>query len=105
MLDLLGKPPIKRSKPNYSYSIVSVALVLFLLGFFGLILLQTQSLIAVLKERINILVEIKPGLDSLSISTLVNDIKSAAYTKPTSVKFISKEEAMRSLQGDFGDEF
>ena len=47
MSDLLGKAPTKRSKPNYSYSIVSVALVLFLLGFFGMILLQTQKLIDV----------------------------------------------------------
>ena len=40
-----SKAPTKRSKPNYWYSIVSVAMVLFLLGFFGLLLLQTKRVV------------------------------------------------------------
>jgi cell division transport system permease protein len=49
-------PP--RSRPRYGRSIVSVALVLFLLGFFGLVILQAQRLIALLKEEINLIVEV-----------------------------------------------
>ena len=105
MSDLLGKAPTKRSKPNYLYSIVSMALVLFLLGFFGLVVLQTQKLVKVLKERVNILVEIEPETDSLSLAILLSELKSANYTKTTSVQFISKEEAIQSLQKDFGSDF
>lgn len=105
MSDLLGKPPSKRAKPNYFYSIVSMALVLFLLGFFGLVLLQTQQLIDVFKERVNVLVEIEPGTDSLSIVTLLNDLKMVEYTKKESISYTSKEEAIKSLQKDFGEEF
>ncbi len=105
MSDLLGKPPTKRSKPNYLYSIVSMALVLFLLGFFGLVVLQTQKLVIVLKERVNVLVEIEPEADSLSIAILLSELKSADYTKTASVQFISKEAAIQSLQKDFGPDF
>jgi len=105
MSDLLGKPPTKRAKPNYFYSIVSMALVLFLLGFFGLVLLQTQQLIEVFKERVNVLVEIEPGTDSLAISTLLNDLRMVEYAKASSIDYISKEEAIKSLQEDFGEEF
>ncbi len=105
MSDLLGKPPSKRAKPNYFYSIVSMALVLFLLGFFGLVLLQTQQLIDVFKERVNVLVEIEPGTDSLSINTLLNDLKMVEYTKKESITYTSKEDAIKSLQKDFGEEF
>lgn len=105
MSDLLGKSSAKRAKPNYAYSIVSVALVLFLLGFFGLILLQTQKLIDIFKERVTVLVEIAPGADSLAMETLMSDLKAMDYTKKGSIQYISKEEAIQSLQKDFGEEF
>ena len=105
MSDLLGKSPTKRAKPNYAYSIVSMALVLFLLGFFGLILLQTQRLIDIFKERVTVLIEIEPGADSLATATLMNDLHTIEYTKKESIKYISKEEAIQSLQKDFGEEF
>jgi len=91
MSDLLGKSPTKRAKPNYSYSIVSVALVLFLLGFFGLILLQTQRLIDIFKERVTVLIEIEPGADSLSVMTLKQDLEAMDYTKKESIRYISKD--------------
>lgn len=105
MSDLLGKSPTKRAKPNYAYSIVSVALVLFLLGFFGLILLQTQKLIDIFKERVAVLIEIAPGADALATETLMKDLQTMDYTKKETIKYISKEEAIHALQKDFGEEF
>jgi len=105
MSDLLGKSPAKRAKPNYAYSIVSMALVLFLLGFFGLILLQTQRLIDIFKERVTVLIEIEPGADALAKETLMKDLRAEEYTKKESIQYISKEEAIQSLQKDFGEEF
>jgi len=105
MADLLGKAPTKRSKPNYSYSIVSVALVLFLLGFFGIVLLQAQRLVDVFKERVNVLIELEPGADSLAIANLLDNLATANYTKKNSIEYITKEEAIQSLKEDFGEEF
>jgi len=105
MSDLLGKSPAKRAKPNYAYSIVSMALGLFLLGFFVLILLQTQRLIDIFKERVTVLIEIEPGADALAKETLMKDLRAEEYTKKESIQYISKEEAIQSLQKDFGEEF
>ena len=57
------------------------------------------------KERVNVLVEIEPGTDSLTVTTLLNDLKMVEYTKKTSINYTSKEEAIKSLQKDFGEEF
>ncbi|MEM6319753.1 MAG: permease-like cell division protein FtsX [Bacteroidota bacterium] len=105
MSDLLGKSPAKKSKPNYWYSIISVSLVLFLLGFFGLLLLQTQQLINVFKERVNVLIELEQGTDSLTTESLLSTLKSVDYSKKETIRYITKEKALLSLQSDFGEDF
>ena len=105
MSDLLGKSPAKRARPNYVYSIGSVSMVLFLLGFFGLVILQAQQFVGLLKERVNILIEIKPDTDSVQISNVLDTIRSVPFVKEGTTRFISKEEAISYLQEDFGDEF
>ena len=44
--------PTGGRRPNYGYAIISVSMVLFLLGFFGLVLLQAAQLSRSLKEGI-----------------------------------------------------
>ena len=39
------------SKPNYLYAMISIALILFILGIFGFILLNTRQLISFYKEN------------------------------------------------------
>ena len=94
-----------RNKPNYFYSIISVALVLFLLGFFGMVILQATNLVAYFKENINLMVEIKPNQAATALDSLQNQITQAKYTKPGSLRYISKEEALEMLRDDFGEEF
>ncbi len=95
----------KKSKPNYLYAIVGVALVLFLLGFFGLVLLQGQLLLRQYKEQINILVELKSNAQSADVRALERGLAEADYTKPASVQFVSKEAAARQLEEELGEEF
>ncbi|MCB0643764.1 MAG: permease-like cell division protein FtsX, partial [Phaeodactylibacter sp.] len=85
--------------------ILSVALVLFLLGFFGLVILQATNLVSYFKENINLMVEVKDGALVGSLDSLEQVIAQAAYTKPGSLQFISKEEALDMLRADFGEEF
>lgn len=96
---------IGRTKPNYLYSIISVALVLFLLGFFGLIVLHGQRLITTFKEKVNILVELKPEAPEAEVKDLQEGLKATVYTKPGSVKFISKDEGAALMREDFGEDF
>ncbi len=105
MSDILGKTPAQRAKPNYFYTIISVAMVLFLLGFFGVLFMQAQQLTNILKERVTILVELQQETPSLVVDSLLAGLQQAAYIKPTSIDFITKEEALNSLQDDFGEDF
>jgi len=105
MSDILGKSPAQRAKPKYFYTILSVAMVLFLFGFFGLLFIQAQQLTVVLKERVNILVEIKPETSLVLIDSLATSIRNQTYSKSPTVTIISKEEALTSLQEDFGADF
>lgn len=92
-------------KPNYLYSIISVALVLFLLGFFGLVILHAQYLINTFREKVNILVELEDGTEQRDIDALLDRLAQSAFVKPNSIQYISKEEASESMQDDFGKEF
>lgn len=105
MPDLLGKSPTKRARPNYLYAVISMALVLFLLGLFGLILLQATQIVNSFKERINVLIEIEPSTDSLSIASILQELNNADYSKKETIQFISKEEALLSLKTEFGQDF
>ncbi|MEL7121919.1 MAG: permease-like cell division protein FtsX [Bacteroidota bacterium] len=94
----------KRTKPNYIYSIISVALVLFLFGFVGLVLLQSQKLIRLLKERINIVVEMDEYATESDIDTLYSSFESRVYVKEGTVQLIDSEEALTIMQEEFGED-
>lgn len=94
-----------RTKPNYLYVILSVALVLFLLGFFGLMLLHANRLVRVFKERVNLMAEMREGTDTEAIAAIQEKIARSPFTKAGSVTFVSKEEAARLMSEDFGEDF
>ncbi len=104
----MSVPPKKRTdrrKPNYVYSIVSVALVLFLIGFFGLVMLHAQKLIKNFKENISVIVELKDTVTTTQIDSLGVYLNGSDFVKESSLEFISREEAARLMQEDFGDDF
>lgn len=95
----------KRSKPNYWYSILGVALVLFLLGCFGLILLNGQALVKSYKEQVNIMVELKNSLAGHEYTKVEQQLKNSSFVRPGSVQFLSKEEAAKMHEEEFGEAF
>ncbi|MCB9081865.1 MAG: hypothetical protein H6555_09165 [Lewinellaceae bacterium] len=94
-----------RTKPNYLYAISSVALVLFILGFFGLLLLNAQQLIRLYKEQVNIIVELGEDPPAGQVDTLRQYLAAAAFTKSGSVTYLDKNAAADLMRRDFGDEF
>ena len=105
MSESIGKIRSKKSGPNYTYAVLSVALVLFLLGCFALVALHTEQLIRMMKVLVNILVEIHPDTTEGSIEELMKHIDTSYYTKTSTVQFISKEEALEALKNELGDDF
>lgn len=99
----MSKPP--GSKPNYIYSIISVTLVLLLLGLFGLLVLQGQELVKSLKEQVEIIVELKEDATPADVDQLKGYLKDAAFYKPESLRFVSKEAGAEMMQEEFGEEF
>lgn len=99
----MKKPPVH--KPNYFYAYVSVTLVLFLLGLFGLMAVQGQQFIKELKEKVEVTIELKEDTSPGSIDTLKLFLSEAAFTKPNSIRFVSKEEIATIMQDELGDDF
>jgi len=80
-----------------------MALVLFLLGLLGVLLLQANDLGNYVKENIGISLIIKPEADSAQINDIITRVNSTQYLK--SARLISKEEAAEELQKDLGEDF
>ncbi len=100
---MIGKSGMK-VRPNYFYALISVTLVLFLAGVFGSMIIQSQQLVRLFKEKVMVVVEIKHGYEEPDIQALKKRIASLEYVKPNSVEFTSKEEAAKLMQEDFGSD-
>ena len=85
-----GTPALKRSKPNYIYSIVGVAIVLFIMGIMGWLFLNLQSIGDNFKEDIRISVYVRTT-DKNTVGVLQQFIASQPYAK--NVEYINKEKA------------
>jgi len=92
-----------KTRPNYFYSIISVALVLFLIGFFAVIVLYAKQLISHSKENINIMVEIKRDTPKKKIKALKQFIEAQSYVRKGTVVFVNKESAAESMKEELGD--
>jgi len=85
-----GTSALKRSKPNYIYSIVGVAIVLFIMGIMGWLFLNLQSIGDSFKEDIRISVYIRTA-NKNTVGTIQKFIASQPYAK--NVEYINKEKA------------
>ncbi len=95
---------MSRTRPNYLYAIASVALVLFVLGFFALMALHGQKLVTLFKEKVDLWLELKPGLDESDVARLVSTVRQQPFVKKESVTFITREQAAATMRKDLGDE-
>ena len=81
---------LKRSKPNYIYSIVGVAIVLFIMGIMGWLFLNLHNIGNNFKEDIRISVYLKSN-DKNSINQIQHFIASQPYAK--NVEYVDKNKA------------
>ncbi len=99
----MKKPPVH--KPNYFYTIVSVTLVLFLLGLFGILVVQGQQMLRLLQEQVEIIVELKEESTPEQLDSLKTHLAATEYFKASSTKFINKAEGAAMMQKEFGQDF
>jgi len=89
-MSVIGKASLKRAKPSYIYSVIGVALVLFMMGIMGWIFLNFREVSKVFKED----VPISAYLRTMNKDT-INQIQSYIATQPyaKTVTYINKESA------------
>lgn len=93
----------KRFKPNYIYSIISTALVLFMIGLLALLFIHGNKLGNQFKENIEFTVIIKDNISEKSILALQKKLDAQPWVK--SSKYVSKEEAARIFTQDNQEDF
>ncbi|WP_291910944.1 ABC transporter permease [Chitinophaga sp. CB10] len=98
-----GRSSAKKSKPSYLYSIIGVALVLFLLGTLGLVVIHANKLSKYFKESIEVQVILRDNVKEAQAIALRDSIAAKPYVK--SIEYVSKEEAARRFQKEFGEDF
>lgn len=93
----------RRLVSSYFSVVLSIALVLFLLGILGLLVLNTKKLADHFKEQIAISVFLKDNAKPSEIEQLGKSLVMADYTK--SAEYISKEDAAEQYSEDIGENF
>jgi len=93
----------KRINGAYFTSIISVTLVLFTLGFLGLIVLHANSLSRYIKENIGFEIVMNTNVKEADIMKLQKHLDTKDFVKAT--EYITREEASKRLSEILGDDF
>ena len=93
----------RRVAGSYFMSMMSIALVLFLLGVFALLMMHAQKLSNHLKENIGFEVVMNSNVKEANILNLQKELDSMPAVKST--EYITKEEAIQRLSEDLGEDF
>jgi len=93
----------RRLRSSYLSVIISIALVLFLVGFLGVILLKTSTISNHFKEKVAITIFLNDNAKSKDVEILKAELKKAEYAKD--VLYISKKEAAEMYAEEIGEDF
>jgi cell division transport system permease protein len=97
-----GKSTYKR-RPSYLPSIISISLVLFMVGVFGIIIISGKKLSDHIKEHIQLNVFLKDEASESDMLGLQKKLEMEEFTKE--VRFISKKDAAKEFQQELGHDF
>lgn len=93
----------RRLRTSYLSTVMSIALVLFMLGLLGLIVLQAQKLSDYIKENIGFSIVLKDNVKEANIIELQKRLDLEPFVKST--EYIPRERAARELIEDLGEDF
>jgi cell division transport system permease protein len=93
----------RRIKTSTFTVVISLALVLFMLGLLGLVVLNARKLSNHIKENIGFQVILKDTATAAQTDALMQELSAAAFAK--SVNHITKEQAAEKLKTDLGEDF
>jgi len=93
----------KRLRTSGITVIISLALVLFMLGALGLLVINANKLSKHFKENVGFQIYLKDTASSAQTDGLLQEISNSKYAK--SVNLINKEQAAEKLKADLGEDF
>jgi cell division transport system permease protein len=96
-------PVKKRRKISYLPSIISISLVLFMLGLFGIILINGNKLSEEVKENFQITVFLRADSKEADQERVYRMISQKNYTKLAN--FVSSEDAAAAFSKEVGQDF
>jgi len=93
----------RRLITSYFSVVISIALVLFLVGLLGILVLNTQKVADHFKEQIALTIYLDDTAKEVEINQLQKSIALSDFTK--SIEFISKDEAAKAYSEEIGEDF
>ncbi|WP_194766663.1 cell division protein FtsX [Tamlana sp. I1] len=93
----------RRLISSYFSVVLSIALVLFLLGLLGLLILNAKKVSDHFKEQVVVTIYLKDTAKDVETKQLEKSLAMAEYVKTT--KYVSKEEAAEFMKAENGEDF
>ncbi len=93
----------RKLRSSYFTTIISIALVLFVLGIIGLLLLNANRLSIYVKENLGFTILLKDNARSAEVKRLEKVLTTSDFIKST--EYIDKDRAAKELQEDLGEDF
>jgi cell division transport system permease protein len=88
---------------SYFSVVISIALVLFLLGCLGLLVLNAKKIADHFKEQVVMTIYLNDTAKEVEVNQLQKSLAMADYTKH--IEYVSKEAAAESMKADTGEDF
>jgi cell division transport system permease protein len=88
---------------SYISVVISIALVLFLLGCLGLLVINSKKVADHFKEQVVMTIYVTDTAKEVEVNQLNKSLAMADYTKEA--KYVSKEEAAEFMKADTGEDF
>ncbi len=93
-----------KPRPNYLWSIISVAGVLLLVAIFTFVTLHSKDLVRSFKEEFEIVMELSPTLKDDQVPGLIKKLEQEPDVLAGSIQFVSKEDGLKALAEDLGED-
>ena len=103
MTQVQEKHTRRKLRNSSASTVISISLVIFMLGIFGLVLINTQRLTNYVKENIGFTVMLNEDVKEIDVLQLQKTLDASEWVKST--QYVSREEAASILQQDLGEDF
>ena len=93
----------RKLRSSYFTTIISIALVLFVLGIIGLLLLNANRLSTYVKENLGFTILLKDNARNAEVKRLEKHLTTSDFIKST--EYIDKDRAAKELEDQLGEDF